>query len=120
MEFSSGAPLVARIVRRFPVEPGRLAQFDRIQVRMAADSPKRIWTQLRSEAPGHRWGRSFYLDPTIRGYDLALAEFQGMGDDASTAAPLNSIDSVLLVVDTVNSQPASAGVIRILDLWLAK
>jgi hypothetical protein len=105
---------------RFPMERGRLTQFDRVQVRMAADGPKRIWTQLRSDEPGHRWGRSFYLDSTIRGYDLPLAEFQGMGGDAATTPPLKDIDSVLLVVDTINSRPGSAGVIRILDLWLGR
>jgi hypothetical protein len=102
------------------MERGRLAQFDRVQLRVTGDGPRRIWTQLRSDDPGHRWGRTFYLDSSVRGFDMALAEFQGMGSDATTLPPLKDVDSVLLVVDTLNSHPGTSGVIQILDLWLAR
>ena len=47
---------------RFPVDRGRLAQFDRVQLRVMSDGPRRIWAQLRTDEPGQRWGRTFYLD----------------------------------------------------------
>jgi hypothetical protein len=43
-----------------------------------------------------------------------------MGSDATTLPPLKDVDSVLLVVDTLNSHPGTSGVIQILDLWLAR
>jgi hypothetical protein len=105
---------------RFPVERGRLSQFDRLQVRVVADAPRRIWAQLRSHDHGVRWGRTFYLDSSLRGLTLPFAEFRAIGSEAAGDVPLNQIDSVLLVVDTVNSRPGSSGAIWIPDLWLAR
>ena len=105
---------------RFPIDRGRLAQFDRVQLRVTSDGPRRIWTQLRTDEPGHRWGRTFYLDSSVRAFDLALAEFQEMDSGSANEVPLKDVDSVLLVVDTLNSQPGASGVIRILDFWLAR
>lgn len=105
---------------RFPVERGRLAQYDRLQVRALTDSPRRVWVQLRSDDHGLRWGRTFYLDSALRGLDLPFAEFRAMGSGQAGELPLHQIDSVLLVVDTLNSRPGASGAIWIPDLWLAR
>jgi hypothetical protein len=105
---------------RFPVESGRLAQFDRLQLRAVTDRPRRVWAQLRSDQHGLRWGRTVYLDSSLRGLDLPFAEFRSMGAGQTGPLPLNQIDSVLLVVDTLNSHPGAAGAIWMPDLWLAR
>ncbi len=105
---------------RFPVERGRLAHYDRLQVRAMSDSPRRVWAQLRSDDHGLRWGRTFYLDSALRGLDLPFAEFRAMGSGHAGQLPSHQIDSVLLVVDTLNSRPGASGAIWIPDLWLAR
>jgi hypothetical protein len=92
-------------------------------LRAESDQPIRLWVQIRAagEAGGQRWGRSFYLDPSLRTIDLRLESFRAM-DPASTltSPPLERIDSLLLVIDTLNTLPGARGTIRIPDLWLVR
>jgi len=105
---------------RFPVGRGRLSEFDRLQLRVVTDAPRRIWAQLRSDERGIRWGRTFYLDSSLRGVELPFSAFRAISSGAAGEVPLDQIDSVLLVVDTVNSRPGTSGAIWIPDLWLAR
>ncbi len=106
---------------RFPVDGG-LASQDRLQLRLRADAPRRLWAQLRAPSPrgGERWGSTFYVDETLQPVELQFADFRPLGPVSSERPPLDRIDSLLLVVDTVNSLPGSSGTLSISDLWLAR
>jgi hypothetical protein len=105
---------------RFPTE-GALATHDRLELRARSDGPRRVWAQLRAPgaADGERWGTSFYLDETLRSVVLRFADFRPLGPVSSARPPLDRVDSLLLVIDTVNTAPGTSGRIAITDLWLA-
>ena len=106
---------------RFPIE-GRLGGHDRLQLRAQSDAPRRVWAQLRApgSGEGERWGASFYLDAALTAIELRFADFRPLGPVSSVRPPLDQVDSLLLVVDTVNTVPGTSGRIAITDLWLAQ
>ena len=106
---------------RFEVDAG-LATRDRLQLRARSDRPRRIWAQLRAAGAedGERWGRTFYLDTGLEGRELRFDDFRPLGAVSSARPPLARVDSLLLVVDTLNNEPGASGRIWITDLWLAK
>jgi hypothetical protein len=100
-----------------------LAAHDRVQLRALADRPMRVWAQLR--APGQagreqRWAKSFYLGTDAATIDLKLTDFRALDPPSADPPPLDAIDSLLLVVDTVNTVPGTGVTISIADLWLVK
>ena len=116
----AGGPRQAQYAAlRFPVEAA-LATYDRLQLRARSDGPRRVWAQLRAPADGQRWGTSFYLDDTLTAIDLRLADFRPLGPVSSPDPPLDRVDSLLLVIDTVNTLPGAVGRIAITDLWLVR
>ena len=104
----------------FPVDQ-RLAGHDRLQFRVQSDRPHRLWVQIRApgDGGGERWGRSFYVDGTLREMEFRFSEFRPLGQH-SERPPLDRMDSVLFVIDTLNTLPGTSGVLRFPDLWLAK
>jgi hypothetical protein len=105
-----------------PVARG-LADQDRIQVRLKSDGERRLWAQLRApleQQGSERWGRTFHTVRTLTSLDLRFADFRRIDIPATGPAPLDRVDSILLVVDTLNSLPGTAGTIWISDLWLAR
>jgi hypothetical protein len=118
----AGGPRAAQYAAmQFPIEGG-LAEHDRLQLRARSDEPRRVWAQLRGpgQKEGERWGTSFYIDDTLRSIELHFADFRPLGPVSSARAPLDRVDSLLLVVDTVNTVPGASGRIAITDLWLAR
>jgi hypothetical protein len=89
---------------------------------MRSDVPRRLWAQIRTggDHAGERWGRTFYVDGTLTPIELRFEDFRPLGKSSPEHPPLNRIDSVLLVVDTLNNLPGSSGTVWIPDLWLAK
>ena len=107
---------------RFPIGNG-LTGHDRLQLRLESDAPRRVWAQLRASGgprDGERWGHTFYVDRSLSAIDLRFDSFRPLGRVSAERPPLDRIDSLLLVVDTLNSVPGASGTIRIADLWLAK
>jgi hypothetical protein len=80
-----------------------------------ADVPMRVSVQVRlSQGRDTRWRHSVYVDETPRTVSLRLQDFEP-ADGPTTRRPIvTPIDSLLLVVDTVNTRPGSAG-----SLWLS-
>jgi hypothetical protein len=105
----------------FPVDQ-HLAGHDRIQFRVESDRPHRLWLQIRApdDRGGQRWGRTFYVDPTLRSIEFRFSELKPMQPDQTERQPLDRMDSVLFVIDTLNTSPGTSGVLRFPDLRLAK
>jgi hypothetical protein len=102
---------------RFPITSG-LAAHDRLQLRARSDRPQRVWAQLRT-ASGERWGLTFFVGHDLEQRELRFEDFHPFAG-AAARPPLERIDSLLLVIDTLNSAPGSAGRVAFTDLWLAR
>lgn len=104
---------------RFPVDG--LLGHDRIQLRAHAKGPMRLWVQVRASTVGNgeRWGRTVYLDENDRSIDVPLDELEPLGATSQARPPLDTIDVVLLVVDTLNNVPGTDGAVQLTELWLA-
>ncbi len=105
---------------RFPVEA--LRGHDRFQLHGRANGPVRLWVQLRdsTRALGERWGDTVYLDDTHRAVDVFFERMTPLGDTTQATPPLDRVDSLLLVIDTVNARPGTRGTIQMSELWLGK
>ena len=73
----------------------------------------RVWVQLRAGQATERWGKTFYADVESRIVELSLKAFLPIGVTSSAMPPLDRIDSVLFVVDTLNSRPGASGSLTI-------
>jgi hypothetical protein len=90
-----------------------LPQFDRVTFIGYADRPLRLSVQLREPAQGDRWQRSVFLDDTPREMTVYFDDMRAAGPTRTERPPLDAIDSVLFVVDTVNTPLGSNG-----RIWL--
>lgn len=102
---------------RFP--HAGLGGHDRVELGARADRPMRLWVQVRTAA-GERWGRTVYLDETLRMQDVFFDEFEPLGVTSSPSPPLDTITSVLLVVDTLNTRPGTSGRVQLAELSLGQ
>jgi hypothetical protein len=122
LRLAEGRPFSQFSAIWFPANQG-IATHDRLQLRARADRPMRLWAQLRGPAANgreQRWARSFYLGPELRTVDLRLSEFRGIDPPSNEPPPMEKVDSLLLVVDTLNTLPGTAATISIAELWLVK
>jgi hypothetical protein len=105
---------------RFPVS-GSLVGDTRLQLRARSDRPHRVWAQLRAAGSGDadRWGVTFFVGGELEQRDLRFQDFRPITAAGDSSPPLERIDSLLLVVDTLNSVPGSTGRIAFTDLWFA-
>ncbi len=86
-----------------------------------ADRPMRVSVQLRSPGPGdgNRWRRSIYLDETPREFTVALTDMRPVAAVPIISA-LSEVDSLLFVVDTVNTRLGMGGRVWIGGLEVVK
>jgi len=100
---------------------GAIAMYERLVFSARADRPMRLSVQLRSPGgEGERWRRSVYLDSTPRTVDVAFNDFRPVGSTSSSQPELSKIDSILFVVDTINSKLGSNGQIQVDDIRYAR
>jgi hypothetical protein len=102
---------------RFPVA-GRLEHARGLQLRARSDRPVRISAQLRVPGDGRRWIQSFYLDPEPRTVHLPFDGFKPVQPDAAAMPPLEQVDSLLFVADSVHTIPGTAGRVVLAELSL--
>jgi hypothetical protein len=104
-----------------PATPA-IAMYDRLVFTARANRPMRMSVQLRAPAAGEgeRWQRSVYLDQNPRTIQAFFGDFRPLVSTASPAPPLSNVQSVLFVVDTVNTKIGSNGQISIDDIKYAK
>jgi hypothetical protein len=106
---SPGTPAGQFAAVQIPINGG-LAAFDRVRFKVTAPKPLRAWVQLRAPVGNtERWGSTFYADDQERIIDLPLRLFAAIGVTSSEQPPLDRVDSLLLVVDTLNFLPGSSG-----------
>jgi hypothetical protein len=75
----------------------------------------RISVQLRvpTPGPGERWHRSVYIDPDVRELSVFYDDAMPRGQTSTRRPVLSKVDSVLFVVDSVNTEPGTSG-----QVWL--
>jgi len=110
-----GAPAGQYAAMAVPLPRGFLTGADRISFNARAAGPMRVSIQLRSSVTGRRWLRSVYLSERAGPITVALREFTPAV--ASDPGPLDlaGADSLLVVIDTVNTAPGSAG-----ETWVSE
>jgi hypothetical protein len=118
-QLAGGTPAGQYAAVRFPVNG--LAGHDRLQLRARAGGPMRVWVQLRASTvgDGERWGRSVYLDQDYRAIEIGFDHMEPLGPASTARPPLDKVDVILLVVDTVNTFPGASGAVQLAELWLA-
>jgi len=117
---SPGSPAGQFAAVRVPVSSG-LASFDRVRFRVSASASMRLWVQLRAPVGNtERWGRTFYADTESRIVDVAFATFAAIGVTSSAQAPVDRVDSLLFVVDTLNTLPGKSGSLTISEVGFVK
>jgi hypothetical protein len=104
---------------RIPVSA--LSGFRAVRARVVADRPMRAWMQLRAPVGKvERWGSTFYADTDERVIELALDGFTPIGPLPGPHPPMDKVDSLLFVVDTLNTLPGKGGTLRVLSVELAR
>ena len=83
-----------------------------------ASRPVRVSVQVRLPGgrDGQRWRRSVYLDQSPRSVELRLEDFEPADAPTSRRPVAVPLQSLLIVVDTVNAVPGSRGTIWLSDL----
>ena len=67
-----------------------------------------------------RWGTTFYADADERVVDLPLRAFLPIGVTSSERPPLDRVDSLLFVVDTLNFLPGTSGSIMLSEIGFVR
>jgi hypothetical protein len=108
---ASASPYAALVRAAGP----QLAAHDRLTFNARADRPMRMSVQFRVPGGdrGERWHRSVYIDPELRELTVFFDDIRPRGDTSTVRPALAKIDSVLFVVDTVNTRPGTSG-----QIWL--
>jgi hypothetical protein len=103
----SASPYAALVV---PAGPA-LRQHTRVTFMARADRPMRVSVQLRvpAQAGSERWQRSVYVDQTPREITVFFDETTPVGTTVRRRPALDQVQSLLFVVDTVNTAPGTAG-----------
>jgi hypothetical protein len=114
---ASASPFAALAV---PAVPG-LAQYDRLAFVARADRPMRIWVQARLPGTeGRRWRRSVYVDETPREVVVPFDDMTPLSPELPAHPPLDEVQSILVVVDTINTVPGTAGRLTIDEVRVEK
>ena len=95
----------------------------RLSFTALADKPMRMSVQLRvpaGQAGGERWQRSVYVDETPREITVFFDETTPVGATTTRRPALNEVQSLLFVVDTVNTAPGTAGRVILDSIRLEK
>ena len=95
-----------------------LSQFDRVTFTANADRPMRLSVQLRVPGgqQGERWQRSVFVDDMPRAITVYFDDTRAVGPTRTERPALDAVDSILFVVDTVNTPLGGSGRIWIDDV----
>ncbi|MCC7007840.1 MAG: CehA/McbA family metallohydrolase [Acidobacteria bacterium] len=104
----------AALVRSVPADIG----IDRIEFVASADRPMRVSVQIRTPDAlgGQRWRRSVFVDRIPRPIRVPLEEFEPADAPTSRRPVVARVQSLLFVVDTLNTLTGASGTLRISDV----
>jgi hypothetical protein len=95
------------------------AGIDRVAFVGYADRPRRISVQFKIRGrAAQRWRHSVFLDPTPRPIVLRISDFEPADAGTSGRPNVVPLQSLLFVIDTVNSRPGTVGEIVVSDVQL--
>jgi len=107
---ASGVPSGQYAALALPVSGADFADADRLRVTLRAPRPMRISIQMRvPDGGGLRWQRSVYVDATPRALEVPFSEMRAIEGGRDARLDLARVNTLLLVVDTVNAVPGSSG-----------
>jgi hypothetical protein len=91
--------------------PAGADPIERIEFAASARAPMRISLQVRVAGgpDGQRWGKSIYVDETVRSISVRLSDLQPIDRRTALRPVVARLQSVLVVIDTVNTRTGSAG-----------
>jgi hypothetical protein len=113
---ASSSPFTALVL---PAGP-ELPKYSQLTFTGWADKPTRVSVQLREPTAGERWHRSVYLDETARPITIFFDEMTPRGITSTRSPNLAAVDTVMFVVDTVNTKPGASGQFWIDDVRYAR
>lgn len=88
----------------------------------SASQPMRLSVQIRlpGGVNGQRWRRSIYVDQTPRTFHIPLSDLDPV-DRRSPLRPITArVQSILLVIDTLNSRTGASGEVTLRDTGFVK
>jgi hypothetical protein len=99
-----------------------LVRADRLLFTARADRPMRLSVQLREPAgeADHRWQRSVYLDTAPREVIVYFDDLRPVGTTPRDLPTLANVDSILFVIDMVNTPLGGNGRLWIDDVRYAR
>jgi hypothetical protein len=107
---AGGVPSGQYAALALPVSAADFADADRLRVALQAPRPMRLSVQLRvPEGDGLRWQRSVYVDATPRAVEVPFSEMRAVERGQDARLDPSRVNTLLLVVDSVNAVPGSAG-----------
>ena len=116
-----GPPTGQFATMRIPIGGLDLRAFTVVRARVTADRPMRAWLQVRAPVGNvQRWGRTFYADTEERLVEFPLNSFAPIGPLPGPHPPLGELDSLLFVIDTLNTLPGQGGALRITQVEFAR
>lgn len=117
MTFELGSDVETYVAAVHALEVGGLVGATAVRFDAEASRPMRLSLQLRRGDPaggeGDRWRRSFYVSPERRRVTVPFDQLAPVTPDLDAQPDLATIDSLLIVVDTVNTFPGTRGVLTI-------
>jgi hypothetical protein len=107
-----------------------ITDYDTLTFSIRSDKPARVSVQLRALLPGRseptlnsregRWRRSVYADATPRTVSLRFDDMKPVLETLGPHPPLNHTETLLFVIDTVNTLIGSSGSIGLENLRYEK
>ena len=114
----SASPFAALVMLAGSVLP----EYDRLIFTARADRPMRLSVQLRASGGEveERWHRSAFLDASPREISVYFDDLMPRGFTRTPRPVLSNVDSLLFVVDTMNTRLGANGRIWIDDVKYAR
>ena len=83
----------------------------------SAAQPMRVSVQIRTAGgvEGQRWRKSIYIDQTPRPIKIRLADLEPVDRRTSLRPITTRVQSILLVIDTLNAKPGAGGEVVLRD-----
>ena len=113
LHYRLGAQATSPFVALVTFDAGAMHEAARFAFSAAADRPMRLSVQVRLLDGGvaQRWQRSVYLSPEAREIIIPFAEMREAGTGTRRPFDPARIQSLLFVVDSVNTPPGTGGTV---------